>query len=115
MADYLMRFKDGPMALIGNAETVASKAAGASCQPGSFIVKRGTFEWPLPDRLKVLCHPGLSDNAAIWGEGEETDLPELITSSPNVITYSKIRQSELADDSNDRVMRGAEYKLVEDD
>jgi hypothetical protein len=109
-----MRFKDGPMSHIGNIETMASKLAGAGAQPGSFVIEKDMFGWPLPDRLKILAHPGLSDNAAIWDATENPDLPPEIVNSPNVVTYSKVRQSELADDSNDHVMRGAEYQLVED-
>lgn len=117
MADangYLMVFADGPMSQIGNVETIASIAAGAPAQPGSFVIKRELFGWPLPDRLRTLCHPGTGSNAAMWGEGEETGLPVEITDSPNTVTYVKVRQSELPDDSMDRVMRGAEYKLVTD-
>lgn len=109
---YLMVFQDGPMSQVGNVETVASLAVGASAQAGSMVVKRDLFGWPLPDRLCVLCHPGHTGNVAMWAEGEVTDLPTLITESPNVSTYQKLRESQLPDDSDSHLMRGAEYRLT---
>lgn len=109
---YLMVFQDGPMSQVGNVDTVASKLAGLTVQMGSFVVKREMFGWPLPDRLCVLCHPGHAENVAMWGEGEVTDLPTLITESPNVSSYQKLRESQLPDDSDSHLMRGAEYRLT---
>lgn len=109
---YLIVFADGPLSTVGNVESVASMAAGARVQPGSFVIKRDLFGWPLPDRLCVLAHLGHSENIAMWGEGEDTDLPKEITTSPNALVYEKVRQSELPDDSQSHIMRGAEYKLA---
>ncbi len=106
--DYLMRFRDGPMAgrqNIGN-------AAGTS---GNVTVKSTVFSWPLPDRLGVLCHPGVA-NVAFWDADDpaEAKLPEAITGSSNALVYAKVSESEIPAEkaaAMSHVVIGAEYAL----
>lgn len=85
-------------------------AAGTT---GNTVVPPDLFGWPLPDRLGVLCLPGVA-NVAMWDADnpDKAKLPDEITQSSGVQIYIKLSESKL--DSNlPGVVRGAEYGLEE--
>lgn len=103
---YLLHFENGPMATRHNVGTLDPRASG------NVVIDRELFGWPLPARLRILQHEGV-ESVAFWDEEDPAaaGLPDIITDSPYAVTYIKIGESQLPDDSHDRVMRGASYIL----
>lgn len=97
---YLMHFADGPLALRANVQNLAGT-------PGNLVVKRDHFGWPLPDRLAIWTD---GDNVAVLPVDEGDVEPDPALGPPHAL-YRKVSESQLPDDSNDRVMRGAAYKV----
>jgi len=102
VTEFLMRFEDGPMAARDNISTIAGTS-------GNTVIS--CFGWPLPDRVGVLCHPGVA-NVAFWDADdiEAAGLPKEITDSPNTVIYRKISQSRLKSEMKG-ILRGALYRL----